>query len=114
MRHFKIEEFDCQETGENEMQPEYLEKLNELREVCGFPFVITSGYRSTQHSREAVKERPGTHTKGIAADIAITSGSRRYQLVSTAIAHGFTGIGIAKTFIHLDTRTTTPVIWTYG
>jgi len=30
------------------------------------------------------------------------------------MAIGFTGIGIADTFVHVDTRTTTPVIWTYN
>ncbi len=29
------------------------------------------------------------------------------------MAMGFTGIGIAKTFVHVDSRDSTPVIWTY-
>ena len=36
-----------------------------------------------------------------------------YRLVAAALKLGFSGIGIAKTFIHVDTRTTTPVIWVY-
>ena len=57
VRYFKIEEFDCQETGENKMNPEFLEKLDELRHECKFPFTITSGYRDPSHSIEAKKER---------------------------------------------------------
>ena len=26
---------------------------------------------------------------------------------------GFTGIGVAKSFVHVDTRDDTPVMWTY-
>ena len=45
MNYFSREEFDCQETGENEMSTEFLNLLDILRENCDFPFVITSGYR---------------------------------------------------------------------
>ena len=113
MRYFKIEEFDCQETGKNEMDPDFLEKLDELRERCGFPFTITSGYRDPSHSIEAKKSKPGTHAHGIAADIQVTNGSQRYILLTHAFQMGFAGIGIADTFIHVDSRDTQPVVWTY-
>ena len=113
VRYFRIEEFDCQETGENKMDPEFLEKLDELRHLCGFPFTITSGYRDPSHSIEAKKDNPGMHTRGIAADIYIGSGVDRYKLLMTAFSMGFTGIGVAKTFIHVDTRNSQPVVWTY-
>lgn len=113
MKYFKIEEFDCQETGENWMHPEFLEKIDELRAACGFPFVISSGYRSKDHSIEKKKERPGKHTEGIAADIKITDGVARYVIVQEAFKLGFTGIGIDKSFVHLDIRGGTPAIWTY-
>ena len=113
MRHFKLSEFDCTHTGENRMEPEFLEKLDNLRDYCGFPFVITSGYRSPSHPLEAAKEIPGTHAQGIAADIKMTNSAHRYSLIKAALDHGFTGIGIAGTFIHLDTRGTAPVVWTY-
>ena len=95
------------------MNPEFLEKLDELRHECKFPFTITSGYRDPSHSLEAKKETPGMHTKGIAADIYVSNGVDRYKLLITAFNMGFTGIGVAKTFIHVDTRTSQPVVWTY-
>ncbi len=108
-----MSEFDCKETGENHMKPEYLVKLDELREYCGFPFVITSGYRSLSHPLEAIKEIPGTHAQGIAADIKITNSAHRYSLIKAALEYGFTGIGVAGDFIHLDIRGSLPVMWTY-
>jgi uncharacterized protein YcbK (DUF882 family) len=95
------------------MKPEFLLKLDALRESCGFPFVITSGYRSPDHPIEAVKEIPGTHAQGIAADIKITNSAHRYTIIREALAHGFTGLGVAGDFIHVDTRGTVPVIWVY-
>ena len=70
-KYFTLDEFACQETGENEIKTEFVERLDALRDACGFPFVITSGYRSPRHSIEAKKPNgPGQHASGIAADIA--------------------------------------------
>ena len=46
MKHFKLEEFDSPDmpgSGQN-MDVEFLEKLDMLRGACGFPFKINSGY----------------------------------------------------------------------
>lgn len=112
-KYFSIEEFDCQETGENKMVEQFIHKLDELREACGFPFRITSGYRSPSHSIEARKAKPGTHAQGIACDIYVSGGSQRHTIIKEAMRLGFTGIGVAKTFIHVDIRETTPVAWQY-
>jgi zinc D-Ala-D-Ala carboxypeptidase len=113
MRYFKLKDFNCQETGNNEMCSDFLDKLDELRHVCGFPFIITSGYRDKTHSIEARKAKVGTHVQGIAADIKINNGNEAYQIIKNAQSMGFNGIGVAKAFIHVDTRKTMPVIWTY-
>jgi|TARA_R110000803_G_scaffold93252_1_gene160750 uncharacterized protein YcbK (DUF882 family) len=114
VRYFSISDFDCQETGNNQMSQDFVQRLDELRHVCGFPFVITSGYRDPEgHSIEKAKSTPGTHSRGIAADVKINNGAEGYVIVSEAMKAGFKGIGIAKTFIHIDDRTTAPVIWSY-
>ena len=97
------------------MDPEFLARLDELREICGFPFRITSGWRDATHPAEARKAEPGTgtHCQGIAADIKVSNSFERMNLVHEALKLGFNGIGIAKTFIHIDDRQTTPVMWTY-
>ena len=113
MRYFKIEDFNCQETGNNEMSKEFLSKLDDLRHICGFPFIITSGYRDPSHTAEKRKTKAGTHAQGIASDIRINSGNEAYQIIKNAQSMGFNGIGVAKTFINVYTRKTMPVIWTY-
>ena len=68
-KNFTKEEFDCKATGENQMQKEFMDKLQELRNRLGFPLVISSGFRSIKHPIEAKKEKGGMHTKGLACDI---------------------------------------------
>lgn len=113
LKHFVLSEFDCKETGENEMDPEFLLRLDALRFACGFPFKVVSGYRSPEHSEESVKATPGQHALGVAADIRVVGGARRRKIVYTALRMGFGGIGVGKDFVHVDTRASTPVIWTY-
>ena len=114
-RYFELEDFACHETGENFILPSFVNRLDNLRDVCGFPFIVNSGYRSPKHSAEVSKPAGsrGQHTLGMAADIAVRNAEQRYLIVKHATALNFTGIGIAKSFVHVDTRATTPVIWTY-
>ena len=55
--NFSKREFDCKETGLNDMQPEFMRKLQELRDLYGKPMKITSGYRSKFHSAEVKKQQ---------------------------------------------------------
>ena len=118
MKYFHIREFDCTHTGTggDNMDPEFLARLDNLREICGFPFRITSGWRDATHPSEASKAEPGTgyHCQGLAADIAVSNGFERINIVHEALKLGFGGIGVSKSFIHIDDRKTTPVMWTYS
>jgi len=115
--YFTREEFACQYTGDNEISDDLLLKIDLLRARCGFPFVITSGYRSEDHPIERKKEKAGTHAQGIAADIKVSNGTQRYTIVEEAIKMGFTGIGVADGFVHVDIRNLdgneAPVMWCY-
>lgn len=110
--NFAKAEFDCQETGENEMQTRFMEMLQALRAKYGKPMTITSGYRSPNHSIERRKTKPGTHAQGIAADIYAV-GHDKFRLVKLAFEVGFTGIGIDKSFVHLDCSRERRAIWSY-
>lgn len=99
--NFTAAEFRCRETGECEMKASFLARLQRLRTELGEAMHVTSGFRSTRHSVERAKPQPGTHTFGRAVDIA-ANGRLQYQIIRLAPSFGFTGIGIAKTFIHLD------------
>lgn len=116
--NFKPEEFTCRHTGHCYMQPAFLERLQALRTEYGRPMRVTSGYRHPTHPVEARKGHSnGEHTLGTCADIACANGTERYHLVRLALKHGFTRIGIAKTFIHLGIgggELPAPVLWEYA
>ena len=106
--NFTKKEFDCKETGENNMSYYFLDKVQELRTQYGKPIIITSGYRSVNHSIERKKARGGYHTRGIACDIRCNS-QEAYDIVHIAFNLGFTGIRISQAqgkarFVHLDLR----------
>lgn len=103
--NFSKEEFDCKHTGNNEMRPEFLETLQQIRIDYGKPMIITSGYRDVTHPLEARKTKGGTHTLGIACDIGVNR-KDALDLVECALAFGIKRIGINQKgegrFIHLD------------
>lgn len=122
LKLLKPADFACRHTGENRMDPAFLERLDRLFERFGKLPRITSGYRSPTHPSEASKPHPGAHTLGLAADIATPTGADAFTLVRLALDLGFSGIGIKGTgpsrFIHLDCAPSRPeaprpTLWTY-
>lgn len=114
--NFTRSEFDCKETGDNGMQSEALALFQKVRETYGKPLTVISGYRSARHNEEVKKASPGAHAQGLAADFMVTNGAERFELVKAAYACGAQGIGIAKSFIHIDVGHATqarPAIWSY-
>lgn len=111
-KYFTLDEFACKETGENKIAKDFVHRLDELRERCGFAFVVTSGYRSSQHSKEVNKITRGRHAQGIAADIAATD-AQAYVIMKHAFAMGFKGIARGKGFVHIDNRPGAGAVWPY-
>jgi len=99
---------------ETNMSKEFLFVLDEAREIAGIPFIINSAYRSPEHPL-SIKNPSSSHIKGLAVDIKATDSKTRFKIVKALIQVGFTRIGIADTFIHvdLDLDKTQKVIWTY-
>tara|TARA_Y100001938_G_scaffold144146_1_gene218238 strand:- start:155 stop:508 length:354 start_codon:yes stop_codon:yes gene_type:complete len=117
MRYFTVEEFDSPDLpGSGEfMNQDFLDLLDKARERAGVPFRITSGYRSQQHNKDVGGVKNSSHRYGLAADISCVNSARRFLIIEALLYVGFTRIGIADTFIHvdLDTNKQTNLIWTY-
>jgi len=119
-KFFTPAEFRCKGSGILMVEGEFLDRLTSLRLAFGKPMPVNSGYRTPEHNaRSSNTGLTGPHTTGRAADIAITTSADRFLLVSLALTEGFTGVGIAKTFVHLDDVApghrdiARPMLWLY-
>lgn len=123
--HFPWAELTCHcGCGRMEMDRSFMSRLEDLRAAYGKPMPITSGFRCPMHNAEASSTGlSGPHTTGKAVDVQV-SGEDAHRLLTMALEHGFTGIGISQKgfhgsrFIHLDTiepgpGRPRPTIWSY-
>ena len=99
----------------DKMDKTFLLKLDKARERAGIPFVINSAYRSPEHNAKIGGKPNSSHLKGLAVDISVTNSRQRFIVLNALLEVGFTRIGIADTFIHvdLDKGKSKDVIWTY-
>lgn len=77
--------------------------------------IVTSGYRTEEHNDEVGGVDGSAHTGGYAVDIACRTSRLRFLIIQAALDVGISRIGIARTFIHLDTDPSKPVqvAWLY-
>jgi zinc D-Ala-D-Ala carboxypeptidase len=104
--NFKPEEFRCSHCQALNIHSDIMDLLQEAREEGGLgPINITSGYRCGIHNSQVSKTGlSGPHTTGKAVDISVRDSQHRKQII-TYFAPIVTGLGIAKSFIHIDLLT---------
>tara|TARA_R110000824_G_scaffold51324_12_gene143291 strand:- start:3625 stop:4116 length:492 start_codon:yes stop_codon:yes gene_type:complete len=109
IKHFNLSEFDCtcgecSHKGED-MDIDFMIKLDRARELAGVPFKITSGARCVDHNKSigGVSKSSHCNLPCNASDISVTDSMQRFKIVENLIKAGFTRIGIGKNFIHCDT-----------
>ena len=83
---------------EENMNVDFLAKLDEASEYANIPFVINSAYRSPEHPL-SIKNPSSSHIKGLAVDISAKDSRTRFLIVDALLAVGFSPIGIADSFI---------------
>mgnify|MGYP003136742018 FL=1 len=121
--NFTEKEFACSHCGKNEMQEVAVKFCQDWREHIGQGVSINSGYRCSEHNNSVSSTGPnGPHTTGMAIDIG-TNTQLQYKLIDFALHYEPkpTGIGIAKSFTHLDWLTqdvdqkyvVRPNVWKY-
>ena len=100
-KNFVLDEFKCSCCSEVKVDAAMIDLLQEARNELG-PLSITSAYRCSTHNSNVSKTGPnGPHTTGKAVDISVKDSQHRKQLI-TYFAPKVTGLGIAKSFIHVD------------
>ena len=121
--NFNPEEFQCKSSGELKMSEALLDFLQAYRNVLGKGVSINSGFRCPDHNNSVSSTgMEGPHTTGLAVDIG-TNTQTQYKLIRFAMNYNpqAMGIGVAKTFTHIDFLTTDngdkyavrPNVWKY-
>lgn len=117
LKNFKLSEFDSPDApgSGNNMNPEFLVKLDNARTLAGIPFKINSGFRTKEHNSKVKGVKGSSHCLGYAADIHANEPRARLLIVSALLRAGFNRIGIAEGFIHVDNDPTKDknCIWLY-
>ena len=104
-RNFSRDEFECACCGEDTVDAELVTVLQDVRDYFRLPIKVTSGYRCFDHNRSIGGSKHSMHLKGRAADIKVKDIAP--SIVQTYLVNKYPdtyGIGLYKTFVHIDTR----------
>ncbi len=106
MKHFRPAEFACRcGCGLNNMDPEFLRKLDLARDWAQVPFRITSACRCPEHNARVGGRPDSNHLDGQAVDIAWTDPGMLGRIVASLFRAGIVSMAVdpARHFIHCDT-----------
>lgn len=103
MKFFKIEEFACPCCKVQKMDQVVMDKIDLIRAKMDTPLKINSAYRCPSHNAAVSGKSNSLHLKGQALDVCISkfSAEQKRQFLDL-VSQAFCGIGIGKTFIHMD------------
>ncbi len=112
-KYFTAEEVE----GLNE---EFVAKLDQARHIAGFPFIITSGFRTPEKNQSVIGAVPdSSHLTGLAVDLRVENDHEVSLIVDACKTVGISRRGIyvdsnnAPTHVHVDMDSTKgqDVIW---
>jgi uncharacterized protein YcbK (DUF882 family) len=103
-KNFILSEFQCPCCKRVILDFRLLDMLEILRRKIGDrPIIVNSGYRCPKYNEQAGGVPGSYHLYGMAADVRVP-GMEPGKLIQYAYDVGFLGLGLYKTFCHLDIR----------
>lgn len=102
-RYFTRGELACKHCGDCYVDPVALMALDELRFRLGFPLRVSSGYRCPIHNDRVGGAKNSFHVRGQAFDLWLPREPKRSFVAFMAARVGFSGIGVYRHFLHVDT-----------
>ena len=106
--HYLYSDFICPCCDRLKIIPAFFKHvrlLEEMREMVGFPVVVTSGYRCREHNAK-VGGAPKSWHMLFATDVAPgeEDEAKLKKIYEAALELGFGGVGMYETHVHLDLR----------
>lgn len=113
-KHFSTKEMTCRckfpECKTQRISKDLIQRIEKIREEIAQPLIVTSAYRCTpyqeflrKHGVNTVVASKSQHELGNAVDVVPKDG--KMVGFQDVCAKHFESIGLAKDFLHLDTRT---------
>ncbi len=115
MIYFKPEDFQCPCCGVDGVIEDAKERLMFFRAKVGIPMLINSSYRCEKHNASLKNAaKLSQHVQGTAFDVKWDhmNGEDKVKLLRPALEL-FTGIGLHKSFLHVDVRKGNRLVWFY-
>tara|TARA_R100000700_G_C3174615_1_gene149290 strand:+ start:932 stop:1447 length:516 start_codon:yes stop_codon:yes gene_type:complete len=111
-KNFTSSEWQCKCCDDTNVNPDFVAKIQELRDRCGFALPITSGVRCPKNNSVSNGHKNSAHlstTPGgaCAVDLGVQSSVARIVLQHALEMDCFDGIGISQRgskFLHLDMK----------
>jgi len=115
-KYFSFDEFDCPGypgSGYKYMDREFIEMLDEARDIAGLKFKILSGYRNAYVNTKIWEASTvSSHLIGRAAHIQCVSAKKRLRIIEALSMVGFKRFGLHREYIHVDNDDLKPdMIW---
>lgn len=121
LRYFELSEFKCREgqpyPDENDLYskglcPLMLMFCDEIRHRCGFPLLVTSGFRNEAYNAKIGGTKNSFHIQGCAADLIVAdfkleNFKKLYEAALDVCPRGL-GYYPKRRFIHVDSRKNWP------
>lgn len=114
-KNFTVDEMRCKcgRCGLADMDSEFMKKLQQARDLWGKEMVILSPFRCAEWNKKVGGAPHSMHLKGRAVDIAYHDSESLYRLIRIFMGLGFNGIGVSRSFLHVDDRDK-KTFWTYN
>ena len=103
-KDFYLYEFESRDTQEVKLDPRLVTLNQAFRDRVGIPYTPNSAYRTPERNKRVGGSPKSQHLTGKAIDIPLLKGYTIEEMAGIAEELGFTGIGLYRNFIHVDTR----------
>lgn len=110
-KHFSRHEIACKcGCGFNSMDAETLRVADEVRDFVGKPITPSSGARCPAYNRKVGGVSFSQHVLARAMDLPVDNPREVYAYLHQKYPDRY-GLGLYRTFVHIDTRSTGPARW---